>query len=58
MLSTTVSGLAAGSLATLATHPADVIKTRVQIEKNVAQRGRINQIVPALYQVSWCTLYL
>lgn len=50
VLSTTVSGLAAGSLATLATHPADVIKTRVQIEKNVAQRGRINQIVPALYQ--------
>jgi len=50
VLSTTVSGLAAGSLASLITHPADVIKTRVQIEKSVTQRGRLHQIVPALYQ--------
>lgn len=50
VLSTVVSGCAAGSLASLLTHPADVIKTRVQIERHVTQRGTLLQIVPTLYR--------
>ncbi|KAL5253886.1 hypothetical protein ACHWQZ_G013598 [Mnemiopsis leidyi] len=47
--STTLSGLVAGSLASLITHPADVIKTRIQID-NTTQRGSLRHIVPKIYQ--------
>jgi len=50
VISTTASGLAAGSLASLITHPADVIKTRIQLQNNVTQCDKLKQIVSALYK--------
>ncbi|XP_063682058.1 mitochondrial glycine transporter-like [Bolinopsis microptera] len=50
VVSTTISGLAAGSLSSLITHPADVIKTRVQLQNNLTQRVGLNKIIPALYK--------
>ena len=52
--STTVSGLAAGSLSSLVTHPADVVKTRVQLQNNLTERAGLNKIIPALYKVFYC----
>lgn len=46
--STTVSGLCAGSLAALITHPADVIKTRVQTQ-GAGQRTSVPQTILLLY---------
>jgi len=48
-------GLTAGCLAAMATHPADVIKTRLQLKQS--QRGATRHAVRSILQVRYLLIY-